>query len=229
MKKSTLLQIIESNRRKQSIALVTNLDENSQEIFLRSDLLRSDALQDRIAEAFLNDRSGVVRLDESRFFIQVFNSPLRLLIIGAVHIAKPLIAMAQDCAYDVTLIDPRRAFASAFRFPSVALINEWPDVALENLGVDDRTAVVTLTHDPKLDEPALVAAIRSDAFYIGALGSRRTHRQRCERLLDAGIAEEQLCRICAPVGLNISARTPAEIAVSVMAQITQKLRQQANG
>ncbi len=228
MKKSTLLQIIEANKRKRSIALVTNLDKNSQKIFLRSDLLQSEALQSRIADAFLNDRSGLVQLDEGRFFIQVFNVPLRLLVIGAVHIAKPLISMAQECAYDVTLIDPRQAFASAFRFPSVALVNEWPDVALEKLGVDDRTAVVTLTHDPKLDEPALVAAIRSDAFYVGALGSRRTHRKRCERLLDVGIAQDQLRRICAPVGLNISARSPSEIAVSIMAQITQKLRQQAN-
>ena len=227
MKKSTLLQIIESNKRKQSIALVTNLDKNSQEIFLRNDLIRSSPLQIRIAEAFSTDRSGLVQLHEGRFFIQIFNVPLRLLIIGAVHIAKPLIAMAQECAYDVTLIDPRRAFASEDRFPSVALINEWPDTALEKLGLDERTAVVTLTHDPKLDEPALVTAIRSDAFYIGALGSKRTHKQRCHRLLDAGITEAQLRRICAPVGLNISAKSPAEIAVAIMAQITQKLREQA--
>ena len=147
------------------------------------------------------------------------------MVVGAVHIAKPLIEMGQSCGYDVTLIDPRRAFASSTRFPGVSLNNEWPDVALKDLGLDSRTAVVTLTHDPKLDEPALMAALESDVFYVGALGSRRTHSQRCERLGEAGITADQIARIHAPIGLNISAQSPAEIAVAIIAEVTQTLRQ----
>ncbi len=224
MKKTTLLKIIESRRRKHSIALVSNLADKSQEIYYRGELRQSEALEKKVADAFSKDRSAMIEIDGNRFFIKIFNVPLRLLIVGAVHIAKPLIMMAQECSYDVTLIDPRRAFSTSDRFPNVTRINEWPDVALEKLELNDRTAVVTLTHDPKLDEPALITAIHSDAFYIGALGSKRTHKKRSERLSEAGITKAQIGRICAPVGLNISATSPAEIAVSIMAQITQNLR-----
>jgi len=149
---------------------------------------------------------------------------LRLAVVGAVHIAQPLVAMAHLAGYDVTVIDPRDAFASEARFPGRTLVHDWPDEALAALGVDARTAVVTLTHDPKLDDPALVAALRSEAFYVGALGSTRTHAKRVERLGAAGLGEAEVSRLHAPVGLDIGAKSPAEIAVSILAEITLRLR-----
>ena len=222
---SILQEIVDAQDRKRAVALITSLDNNEQFLRFRDSLNHDDNLDSTVFNAFRADRSQVVEIDDSQYFIQIYNSPLRLMVVGAVHIAQPLIEMGQACGYDVTLIDPRRAFASEERFPDVELSNEWPDVALKNQGLDPRTAVVTLTHDPKLDEPALVVALESDVFYIGALGSRRTHKQRCERLLEAGITSDQLERIHAPIGLNISAQSPAEIAVAIIAEVTQTLRQ----
>ncbi len=167
-----------------------------------------------------SDRSGV---EEGRF-IAVHNRGLRLIVVGAVHIAQGLMAMARACGYQPVLIDPRSSFAAAARFPGEAVVDDWPDEAMARLAPDARTAVVTLTHDPKLDDPALAAALRSGAFYVGCLGSKRTHAKRVERLAALGFAAEEIARLHAPVGLDIGARNPAEIAVSIMAQITQVLR-----
>ncbi len=164
------------------------------------------------------------QIREQDHFIQPFNPPLRLIIIGAVHIGQYLANSALSCGYNVVVVDPRQAFASEARFPGVTLNTDWPDVALTNLAPDTRTALVTLTHDPKLDDPALNVALRSDAFYIGALGSRKTQAARVKRLQQAGFGEDEIARINAPVGLAIGARSPAEIAISVMAQITARLR-----
>ncbi|MCB1389918.1 MAG: XdhC family protein [Rhodobacteraceae bacterium] len=171
---------------------------------------------------FRADRSG---MEESGEFIALFNPPLRMLIVGAVHIAQALVPMARLAGYDPVLIDPRDAFASENRFPDTAIRHDWPDEGLLAEGLDARTAVVTLTHDTKLDDPAIIAALNSEAFYLGCLGSSRTHAKRLERLRAAGITEDQIARIHAPVGLDIGAKTPAEIAVSVLAQVTQVLRQ----
>ena len=179
----------------------------------------SDALDAR----FRADQSGVAGED----FIVLHNPPLRMVIVGAVHIAQHLVAMARACGYDLLLVDPREAFGSAARFPGEVISHDWPDAALKTFGLDARTAVVTLTHDPKLDDPAIGAALASPAFYIGCLGSSRTQAQRLARLTEAGFSAEDLARLHAPVGLNIGARSPAEIALSVMAQITQVLRQGA--
>ncbi len=157
-------------------------------------------------------------------FIQPFNAPLRLIIIGAVHIGQHLASNATACGYDVVVVDPRQAFASEARFPGVTLNTEWPDFALETMALDMRTALVTLTHDPKLDDPALQVALRSPAFYIGALGSRKTQAARIKRLQQAGFGEAEIARLKAPVGLDIGARSPAEIAISIMAEITATLR-----
>jgi xanthine dehydrogenase accessory factor len=167
------------------------------------------------------DRSGI---EEDGHFIAVHNPPLRLIVVGAVHIAQPLLTIARACGYAPTLIDPRGAFGSEARFPGETILDDWPDEALATLAPDARTAIVTLTHDPKLDDPALQFALRSPVFYIGALGSKKTHAKRVDRLTAAGFAETEIARIAAPVGLNIGARTPAEIAVSIMAQITAALR-----
>ncbi len=170
---------------------------------------------------FRADRSG---LEEDGRFIAVHNPPLRLIVVGAVHIAQPLVQMARICGYDPTLIDPREAFGSAARFPGETILHDWPDAAMAALGPDARTAVVTLTHDPKLDDPAIHAALASPAFYLGCLGSTRTHAKRLERLRDAGVSEADIARLHAPVGLDIGARSPAEIAVAILGQITQVLR-----
>jgi xanthine dehydrogenase accessory factor len=159
-----------------------------------------------------------------RWFLQPWNPPLRMLVVGAVHIAQPLVAMATLAEYAVTIVDPRQAFATQERFPGVALSGDWPDQALRALAPDARTAVVVLTHDPKLDDPALAVAVRSPAFYVGALGSRKTHAARLERLRAHGLSEPELARIHAPVGLDVGARSPAEIAVSILAQVTERLR-----
>ena len=174
-------------------------------------------------EAFAADRSGFT--DESqRRFLAVHNPPPRLAVVGAVHIAQPLVAMARAAGYDCTIIDPRAAFGSQARFPGERLLDKWPDEALAEHGLDSRTAVVTLTHDPKLDDPALRAAIASPAFYIGALGSTRTHAKRVARLIEAGATEREIARIDAPVGLDIGARSPAEIAAAITAEMTLRLR-----
>lgn len=185
-----------------------------------------DTVLDAIETAHRRDRSTTVATEAGPVFMQVFNPPLRLLVVGAVHIAQALVPMAALAGYAVTVVDPRRGFATAERFPNVTLLDAWPDEAMESLAPDSRTAVVTLTHDPKLDDPALDVALRSEAFYIGALGSKRTHAARLERLAAMGHGPAALARIHGPAGLDIGAVSPAEIAVSVLAQMTQVLRRE---
>ena len=177
------------------------------------------------AERFRMDRSGVE--EDGHSFVAIHNPPLRMLIIVAVHIAQALVPMARIAGYDPVLIDPRESFASETRFPGETLIHDWPDDGVRGFGLDARTALVLLTHDPKLDDPALEAALRSEVFYIGALGSKRTHAARAGRLRDAGFGDAEIARIHGPVGLDIGAAGPAEIAVSILAEITRVLRRGA--
>ncbi len=177
------------------------------------------------AEAALRaDRSGAIEADGERWFLSVHNPPLRLAIVGGSHIAQPLAGMARLAGYEVTVVDPREAFASAERFPGFACRHAWPDEALRAHGLDARVAVATLTHDPKIDDAAILETLKSEAFYLGCLGSPRTHAKRLERLREAGAAEEVLDRIRAPVGLDIGAMSPAEIAVAILAEMTLALR-----
>ncbi len=178
------------------------------------------AARDAHLERFVADKSGF----DDRVFVTIHNPPLRMAVIGGVHIAQHLLPMAQACGFAPVLIDPREAFASSERFPGQTLVHDWPDEALSTFAPDTRSAVVTLTHDAKLDDPALQVALRSEAFYIGCLGSTRTHAKRLTRLSEAGFSEADFARLDAPVGLDIGAKSPAEIAVSVMAQIIQTLR-----
>jgi xanthine dehydrogenase accessory factor len=171
-------------------------------------------------ERFTKDKSG----SDGDTFTLIQNPPLRLIVVGAVHIAQALLPMAHIAGYVPYLIDPRDSFGSQARFPNETILNDWPDAAVEQLGLDARTALITLTHDPKLDTPALAAALNSDAFYIGALGSNRTHGKRRAQLTDMGFSNAQIDRIHGPVGSNIGAATPSEIAISIMAQITETLR-----
>lgn len=207
-----LEELVAARAARRPIAYVVDLEGSARHL----------AGQDAHPERFRMDRSGVT--EDGQSFIHIHNPPLRLLVVGAVHIAQALVPMARIAGHDVTVIDPRPAFGAAARFPGVEIIEEWPDEALTALVPDARTAVVTLTHDPKLDDPAIRAALASDIYYLGCLGSGRTHAKRVARLEEAGFSPEQIARIHAPVGLDIGARGPGEIAVSVLAQITQRLR-----
>ena len=186
-----------------------------------------DALAQTAQAALHEDRSRLAEIEGVEWFLQVFNPPLHLIVAGAVHIAQSLSKMAAELKWRVTIVDPRTGWANEERFPGVAIAAAWPDEAMAKLGLNRRTAVVTLTHDPKLDDPALAAALRSDAFYIGALGSKKTHAARRERLISGGFGEADIARIHGPVGLDIGASSPQEIAVSILAQIVARLRQTA--
>ncbi|QUJ77450.1 XdhC family protein [Sulfitobacter albidus] len=174
------------------------------------------------AERFAKDRSGVEADGDT--FVALHNPPLRLAIVGAVHIAQALVPMAQIAGFDAVVVDPREAFGAPARFPGARVLNDWPDAALAEVGLDARTALVLLTHDPKLDDPALLLALRSPAFYIGALGSKRTHAARVARMEEAGFDADTIARIHGPVGLDIGAASPPEIAVSILAQMIDRLR-----
>ncbi len=219
---ATTIERLRQARHEQSpVVLATRLRDGEERIVEATD---TSKLAGPAQEALQLDRSGAVDIDGEEWFLQVFNPPLRMLIIGGVHIAQHLAPMARQAGYAVTLIDPRAAFASAERFPGTDLNNQWPAKAMAELRPDRRTAVAALTHDPKIDDPALEAALHSEAFYVGALGSRRTHAARCERLAEGGLPRQLLTRIHAPIGLDLGARTPAEIAVSIVAEVTQALR-----
>ncbi len=228
MKRDFLDRALAVSRSGRSAALVTQLKSGQHAIVDREsaegDLQLDGAALAAVRAAIRDDRSTTVEASDGRLFAEVFNPPLRLLVVGAVHAAQPLARMAAIAGYAVTIVDPRSAFATEERFPGVALLTDWPDEAMPRLKPDRRTAIVTLTHDPKIDDPALTVALKSDAFYIGALGSKRTHAGRCQRLKEAGFADADLARIHGPVGLSIGALTPAEIAVSILAEITQVLR-----
>ncbi len=221
MKREILDALQAARTEHRTAALVTDLASGAQSLVVdgavTGDLPVDPALQDAIAEALRHNRSRTAA--DGTLFIQAFVPPLRLAIVGAVHIAQALAPMAALAGYDVTVIDPRRAFASDERFPGVKVSTEWPDDGLAELKPDSRTAVVTLTHDPKLDDPALDVALRSPAFYIAALGSRKTHAGRIERLTARGHGANALARIHGPAGLALGAVSPAEIAISVMAQM----------
>lgn len=227
MKTETLQEILDHIAAKRAVVLATNLDSGEQRLLQRGEG-DTDAERAHVEQALRLD--ACVTTDETpQLFYQPFNPPPRMIVVGAVHIAQPLSAMAALAGYEVTVVDPRESFAAADRFAGVALNLQWPDEALESLGLDSRCAVVTLTHDPKLDDPALQTALRSDAFFIGSLGSRKTQASRLRRLAKAGFSESDLARVNGPVGLPIGARTPAEIAVSVVAQVTQALRKPQPG
>jgi len=228
MRPDTLEKLLQARASKQPVALVSELETGDQMLVYpdrtEGDLNLGDEQLAVVRAAIRDDKSGRIASDNTQLFAKIFNPPKRIIIVGAVHIAQPLVTLAQTSGYEVVIVDPRGAFATKDRFPGVTLSEDWPDDALKALAIDNRTAVVTLTHDPKLDDPALHIALRSDAFYIGSLGSRRTHGARVERLTEEGYSEDEITRIHAPIGLGIKAKSPAEIAISIMAQITQVLR-----
>ena len=224
MRLDLLKGLNEERAARRAAVLVTDQASGEQRLVKAADVAK-DPLRETLDKALRMGKSGMEELPQGKFFLTVHVPPPRLVIIGAVHISQALAPMAALLDYDVTIIDPRTAFASKERFPDVKLIAEWPDVALPPLKIDRYTAMVLVTHDPKIDDPALTHALNSDCFYIGALGSKKTHGRRIERLKAQGLSDNALSRIHAPIGLAIGAISPSEIAVSIMAEITARLRQ----
>jgi xanthine dehydrogenase accessory factor len=224
--KLDLLESLNAERAARRAAIVvTNVASGQQRLVKAADIAK-DPLKAVLSEHLRSGRSGMEDAAEGRVFLTVYVPAPQLVITGAVHISQVLAPIAKLLGYGVTIVDPRTAFASVERFPDVRVIAEWPDQALPPLGIDRYTAFVALTHDPKIDDPALIHALSRDCFYIGALGSRKTHARRVDRLKQQGLIEADISRIHAPIGLDIGAVSPAEIAVAIMAQITERLREE---
>lgn len=211
---------------RRAVIVVTDVEGGAQRLVKAAEVAR-DPLKDVLEKRLRMGKSGMEETAQGRVFLTVHAPSPRLVITGAVHISQALAPMGQLLGFDVTIVDPRTAFASSERFPDVKVIAEWPDVALPPLGIDRYTAFVALTHDPKIDDPALMHALARDCFYIGALGSKKTHARRVERFKQAGLSDNVIGRIHAPIGLSIGAVSPAEIAVSIVAEITQSLHQKS--
>lgn len=208
---------------RRAVIVVTNVADGAQRLVKAAEI-QGDPLAALLEKRLRSGKSGMEETPQGRVFLTVHVPAPRLVITGAVHISQALAPMAKLLGYDVTIVDPRTAFATPERFPEVAVLTQWPDEALPPLSIDRYTAFVALTHDPKIDDPALTHALSRDCFYIGALGSKKTHARRVERLKGQGISDEQLARIHAPIGLSIGAVSPPEIAVAILAQITARLR-----
>jgi xanthine dehydrogenase accessory factor len=211
---------------RRAVVLATDVASGEQRLVKAADVPK-DPLKDVLDKRLRMGKSGMEETPQGRVFLTVYVPSPRLVITGAVHISQTLAPIGQLLGYDVTIVDPRTAFASIERFPDVKVIAEWPDVALPPLGIDRYTAFVALTHDPKIDDPALKHALARDCFYVGALGSKKTHAKRVDRLKQAGLTDADVSRIHAPIGLDIEAVSPAEIAVAIMGEITQVLRKRA--
>lgn len=223
MKLELLTALNEERAARRAAVVVTALDSGEQRLVRAGDVAK-DTLRSEIEKRLRSGKSGTEETAEGKVFLTVFAPPLRLVVTGAVHISQELAPMAQRLGFDVTIIDPRTAFATEERFMGIRLLAEWPDQVLPGIGVDAHTAFIALTHDPKIDDPALLHALSRDCFYIGALGSRKTHAARLARLKANGMSDAQLARIHAPIGLDIGAVSPAEIAVSILAEIVGTLR-----
>jgi xanthine dehydrogenase accessory factor len=221
-----LLTALNTERAARRAAVVVTHVESGKQRLVKAADTATDPLRAALAEHLRTSKSGMEETAEGRVFLTVYVPPPQLVITGAVHISQTLAPIAKLLGYDVSIVDPRTAFATAERFPEVKVIAEWPDKALPPLGIDRYTAFVALTHDPKIDDPALAHALSRECFYIGALGSKKTHARRVERLKQQGLTEADIARIHAPIGLPIGAVSPAEIAVAIMAQITERLREE---
>jgi xanthine dehydrogenase accessory factor len=223
VKLETLRELNAERAARRPVVVVTDTANGEQRLVKARDFA-GDPLRAELAKQLRTGKSGTIEVSGKKLFLNVYAPTAKLVIVGAVHISQALAPLARSLDYDVTVVDPRTAFASPERFPDVPLVAEWPDVALPPLNVDHYTAFVAVTHDPKIDDPALLHAFERDCFYIGALGSRKTHAKRAERLRAQGAKESDIGRIHAPIGLAIGAVSPSEIAVSIMAEITAQLR-----
>jgi xanthine dehydrogenase accessory factor len=223
VKPETLSGVNAERAARRPVIVITEVANGDQRLVKAADF-DADPLHAELDKQLRMGKSAMVEVDGKKLFLNVYAPTARLVIIGAVHISQALAPLARSLDYDVTVIDPRTAFASPERFPNVSLVAEWPEVALPPLNIDHYTAFVAVTHDPKIDDPALLHAFERNCFYIGALGSRKTHAKRGDRLKAQGVSEADFARIKAPIGLNIGAVSPSEIAVAIMAEITAELR-----
>jgi len=223
VKLQTLAELNAERAARRPVIIVTDTNNGEQRLVKATDFA-TDPLRAELSSQLRLGKSGMIEAGGRKLFLNVYAPTAKLVVVGAVHISQALAPLARALDYDVTVVDPRTAFASPERFPDVPLIAEWPDVALPPLNIDPYTAFVALTHDPKIDDPALLHAFQCNCFYIGALGSRKTHAKRAARLRAMGAAETDIARIHAPIGLPIGAVSPGEIAVAIMAEITAQLR-----
>ena len=219
MRKELLKKIIEKKEKKIEFAVITDLKNGEGCIFEKDKLLDKnfEKYKKEIDSQFNKKKNGVI--EGTNIFVENYIQPIKIIIVGAVHIAQYLVSFAKSLNFEISIIDPRGYFASKQRFPGIKIVNKWPKEALEEIKTDKNTALIALTHDPKIDDPALQYAIKNDFFYIGALGSKKTHANRCERLKKSGFNDGQINKIFGPIGIKLGGRSAPEIALSVIAQL----------
>ena len=219
MKLQTLKSIIEKKKNKSEFAIITNLLTGESELFEKNKPLSKEmeVYSNNINEFFKNKKNGVI--ENSEIFIETYVLPIKVIIVGAVHIAQYLVDYAKNLNFEITIIDPRGYFASEQRFPNMKIINKWPDEAFKEIETNENTALIALTHDPKIDDPALQHALKKKFYYIGALGSKKTHKNRCQRLKDSGFSEKEINSIHGPIGIKLGGKSAPEIALSIIAQL----------
>ena len=222
MKLQTLKSIIEKKKNKSEFAIITNLKTGESEIFEKDKPLSKEMeiYSNQISEFFKSKKNGVI--ENSEIFVETYILPIKVIIVGAVHIAQYLVDFAKSLNFEISIIDPRGYFASEQRFPDMKIINKWPDEAFKEIDTNENTALIALTHDPKIDDPALQHALKKKFYYIGALGSKKTHENRCQRLKEAGFSDEQIKSIHGPIGIKLGGRSAPEIALSIIAQLVSE-------
>ena len=222
MKIKTLQEILKNKSLKREFAVLTNLKTGDSEIFLPNQNLKGifSEYKDEIEKIFNSSKSNI--LENEEIFVQTIKNPIKVVIVGAVHITEYLIDFASALNFDITIIDPRGFFASKEKFPDTKIINKWPNEAFNEIETNSRTALIALTHDPKIDDPALQYGLKKKFFYIGALGSKKTHEKRCQRLIESGIKEEDVKLINGPIGIKLGGKSPSEIALSIVAQLVSE-------
>ena len=222
MKLQTLKSIIEKKKNKSEFAIITNLKTGESEIFEKDKPLSKemDIYSNQINEFFKSKKNGVI--ENSEIFVETYILPIKVIVVGAVHIAQYLVDFAKSLNFEISIIDPRGYFASEQRFPDMKIINKWPDEAFKEIDTNENSALIALTHDPKIDDPALQHALKKNFYYIGALGSKKTHENRCQRLKDAGFSDDQINSIHGPIGIKLGGRSAPEIALSIIAQLVSE-------
>ena len=222
MKIKTLQEILKNKSLKKEFAILTNLKNGDSEIFIPNQILKGEFSKylNEIEKIFKSNKNGI--LENEKIFVQTYKNPIKVIIVGAVHIAEYLVDYAKSLNFEIIIIDPRGFFASKEKFPDIKIINKWPTEALNEIETSSKTALVALTHDPKIDDPALQYALKNKFFYIGALGSKKTHEKRCLRLIDSGFKNEEINLINGPVGIKLGGKSPSEIALSIVAQLVSE-------
>jgi len=222
MKLKILEEIIQNKNKKNEFSVITNLETGNSKIFLISNPIDQDFAdyEEQIKSFYKNKKNGIIK--NTNIFIQTFTNPIKVIVVGAVHIAQYIVEFTKNLNFEIILIDPRKFFATEERFPKIMIVNKWPDEAFNEIKTDSNTALISLTHNPKIDDPALIHAIKKSFYYIGALGSQNTHSDRCERLKKLGFDKNEINTIHGPIGIKLGGKSPPEIALSIIAQLILK-------